>query len=115
MESRSKQKHIIMSPRKIRRVANEVRGKDVVAASNMLNFMPYAAARIVEKNLKAAVANAEMRWQLRPEELCITEIFVDEGPRFRRFKPRAQGRIYMRIKRTSHVTVCVGIKNKKNG
>ena len=113
MEARAKQKYIIMSPRKLRRVMNEVRGKNVVEASDMLHFMPYAAARVIEKNLRAAVSNAEQKWQAEPEDLYISEIYADEGPRYGRFKPRAQCRVYKRVKRTSHLTVVVSIKDKK--
>jgi len=112
MEVRSKQRYIIMSPRKIRRVINEVRGKDVIEAADILHFMPYAAARVVEKNLHAAVANAEQKFQATPEDLYICEICADEGPRYGRFKPRAQGRVYKRVKRTSHLTVVVSLKEK---
>lgn len=113
METRSKQRYIIMSPRKLRRVINQIRGKDVVQAADILRFMPYAAARVVEKNLHAAVANAEQKWQAEPEDLYISEVYADEGPRYKRFKPRAQGRVYKRTKRTAHLTVIVSIKEKK--
>lgn len=114
MEAKAKQRYIIMSPRKIRRVINEVRGKSVLQASDILHFMPYAAARVVEKNLRSAVANAEQKWQVEAEHLYVSEIFADEGPRYSRFKPRAQGRVYKRIKRTSHLTVVVSVKENKN-
>jgi len=112
MEARSKQRNIIMSPRKIRRVINEIRGKNVIAAADMLNFMPYTAARVVEKNLQAAVANAEQKFSASAEDLFVSEVYADEGPRYKRFKPRAQGRMYTRIKRTSHLTIIVSVKNK---
>ena len=112
MEARSKQKFIIMSPRKIRRVINQVRGKDAIEASEILQFMPYAAARVIEKNLNAAVANAEQKLNAQPEDLYISEIYADEGPRYKRYKPRAQGRIYLRMKRTAHLTVIVSVKDK---
>jgi large subunit ribosomal protein L22 len=76
--------------------------------------MPYAAARVVEKNLRAAVANAEQKWQVEPEDLYLSEVYADEGPRYKRFKPRAQGRVYMRTKRTAHLTIIVSVKEKKN-
>lgn len=112
MEAKAKQRYIIMSPRKIRRVINEVRGKDVVKASDILHFMTYAAAKVVEKNLRAAVANAEQKWQVQPEDLYISEIYADQGPSYARFKPRAQGRVYKRLKRTSHLTITVSVKDK---
>ena len=107
MEAKAKQTDIKMTARKLRRVINEVRGKKVLDAQDMLRFMPYFAARVVEKNLKAAVANAQEQYGVSPEALKITEIFADESQTLRRGKPRAQGRIYKRLKRTSHLTLKV--------
>lgn len=107
MEAQAKQTDIIMTARKLRRVINEVRGKNVVEAQATLKFMPYFAARVVEQNLKAAVANAQENFGIRAEALKISEIYADESKTFRRGKPRAQGRIYRRLKRTSHLTIKV--------
>ncbi|MBS5801949.1 MAG: 50S ribosomal protein L22 [Brachyspira sp.] len=107
MEAKAKQTDIKMTARKLRRVINEVRGKKVLEAQDMLRFMPYFAARVVEKNLKAAVANAQEKYGVSAESLKISEIFADESQTFRRGKPRAQGRIYKRLKRTSHLTLKV--------
>jgi large subunit ribosomal protein L22 len=113
MEARARQRYIIMSPRKIRRVLDQIRGKNVVEAADLLHFMPYAAARVVEKNLHAAVANAEQKLQAAPEDLIVSEVYADEGPTYKRFKPRAQGRVYKRMKRTAHLTVIVSVKGNK--
>jgi large subunit ribosomal protein L22 len=107
MEAQAKQTDIKMTARKLRRVINEVRGKKVLEAQDMLRFMPYFAARVVEKNLKAAVANAQERFGVSAEALKVSEIYADESQTLRRAKPRAQGRIYKRLKRTSHLTVKV--------
>lgn len=107
MEAKAKQTDIKMTARKLRRVINEVRGKKVLEAQDMLRFMPYFAARVVEKNLKAAVANAQEKYGVSAESLKISEIFADESQTFRRGKPRAKGRIYKRLKRTSHLTLKV--------
>jgi large subunit ribosomal protein L22 len=107
MEAKAKQTDIKMTARKLRRVINEVRGKAVVEAQTMLRFMPYFAARVVEQNLKAAVANAHEKFGVGPEALKVSEIFADESETFKRGKPRAQGRIYKRLKRTSHLTIKV--------
>ena len=107
MEAKAKQTDIKMTARKLRRVINEVRGKKVLEAQDMLRFMPYFAARVVEKNLKAAIANAQEKFGVSPESLKIAEIFADESQTLRRAKPRAQGRIYRRLKRTSHLTLKV--------
>lgn len=107
MEAQAKQTGISMTARKLRRVINEVRGKAVVEAQTMLRFMPYFAARVVEKNLKAAVANAQEKFGVGADALKISEIFADESQTYKRGKPRAQGRIYRRLKRTSHLTIKV--------
>ncbi len=107
MEAQAKQTDIKMTARKLRRVINEVRGKKVLEAQDMLRFMPYFAARVVEKNLKAAVANAQEKFGVSAETLKVSEIYADESQTLRRAKPRAQGRIYKRLKRTSHLTIKV--------
>ena len=107
MEAKSRQTDIKMTARKLRRVINEVRGKAVNEALDMLRFMPYFAARVVEKNVKAAAANAFELSGVRSESLKVSEIFADESVSYKRGKPRAQGRIYKRLKRTSHLTVKV--------
>ncbi len=107
MEAKSRQTNIKMTARKLRRVINEVRGKAVNEALDMLRFMPYFAARVVEKNVKAAAANAFELSGVRSDALKVSEIFADESVSYKRGKPRAQGRIYKRLKRTSHLTVKV--------
>ena len=113
MEAKSRQTDIRMTARKLRRVINEVRGKSVLEAQDMLRFMPYFAARVVEKNLKAAVANAQEKYGVSADVLKISEIFADESPTYKRGKPRPQGRIYKRLKRTSRLTLKVSDIVKK--
>ena len=107
MEAKAKQSDIKMTARKLRRVINEVRGKAVIEAQTTLRFMPYFAARVIEQNLKAAIANAQEKFGVGPDVLKISEIFADESTTYKRGKPRAQGRIYRRLKRTSHLTIKV--------
>ena len=107
MEAKSRQTDIKMTARKLRRVINEVRGKNVIEAQDLLRFMPYFAARVVEKNLKVAVANAKEQFGVNAEQLKISEIFADESVTYKRARPRAQGRMYSRLKRTSHLTLKV--------
>ena len=107
MEAKARQTNIKMTARKLRRVINEVRGKAVTDALDMLRFMPYFAAKVVEKNLKAAAANAFEQAGVKADALKISEIFADESVTYKRGKPRAQGRIYRRLKRTSHLTIIV--------
>lgn len=107
MEAKAKQTDIKMTARKLRRVINEVRGKAVKEAQDKLRFMPYFAARVVEQNLKAAVANAHEKFGVSADVLKISGIFADESVTLKRGKPRAQGRIYRRLKRSSHLTIIV--------
>lgn len=107
MEAKARQTNIKMTARKLRRVISEVRGKAVNDALDMLRFMPYFAARVVEKNLKAAAANAFEQAGVKSDALKVSEIFADESVTYKRGKPRAQGRIYRRLKRTSHLTIKV--------
>ena len=107
MEAKARQTNIKMTARKLRRVINEVRGKAVNEALDMLRFMPYFAARVVEKNVKAAAANAFEQSGVKSDALKVSEIYADESVTYKRGKPRAQGRIYRRLKRTSHLTIKV--------
>lgn len=107
MEAKAKQKNITMPARKLRRVINEVRGKSVLDAQKILKFMPYFAARVVEKNLKVAIANAVESFGVNVNDLKLSEIFADESRTYKRARPRAQGRMYKRLKRTSHLTLKV--------
>lgn len=112
METKAKQSNIRMPARKIRRVINTIRGKSVQDATNMLKFMPYFAARVVEKNLKCAVANASEKWGALQEELIVSEVYADEGPTYKRARPRAQGRVYRIHKRNSHLTIIVKVSEE---
>jgi large subunit ribosomal protein L22 len=107
MEAKAKQSNITMTARKLRRVINEVRGKAVIEAQTTLRFMPYFAARVVEQNLKAAVANAHEKFGVNADTLKISQIFADESVTLKRGKQRAQGRTYRRLKRTAHLTIIV--------
>ena len=107
-EAKSRQTNISMPARKLRRVMKEVRGKSAIEAMKILKFMPYFAARVVEKNLVCAIANANQKFGASAEDLKVTEVFADESKTLRRGRPRAQGRMYARVKRTSHLTLTVG-------
>lgn len=110
MEVAAKLKHARISPQKCRLVADQVRGKPVEQALQILTFSPKKAAAIIKKVLESAIANAEHNEGADIDELKVSTIFVDEGPTMRRWKPRAKGRVNHIIKRTSHVTVKVGDK-----
>jgi large subunit ribosomal protein L22 len=101
----AKARYVRMSPMKVRRVVDLVRGMPVGQAASVLQFAEQAAAKPVGKLVASAVANAENNFDLDPATLVISTITVDEGPTMKRFQPRAQGRAYRIRKRTSHITV----------
>ncbi|HZD39354.1 MAG TPA: 50S ribosomal protein L22 [Terriglobales bacterium] len=98
-------KYVRVSARKMRLVADQVRGKRLAEARSILAFSPRAAARVVDKAIASAAANAETNHDLSSDELFIRNIYVNEGPTLRRFQPRAMGRANRIRKRTSHLTV----------
>ena len=101
-----------IAPRKVRLVVDLIRGKQVGEAVAILRHTPKAASPVVEKVLKSAVANAEHNYELDVNNLVVSEIFVDEGPTLKRFRPRAQGRASAINKRTSHITLVVSEKKE---
>ncbi|SRR6266496_2637838 len=105
-------RYVRATPMKVRRVVDLIRGRSAEDALNVLRFAPQAASEPVAKVLASAVANAENNLDLDPETLWISEIYVDEGPTLKRFRPRAQGRAYRIRKRTSHITVEVESRAK---
>jgi large subunit ribosomal protein L22 len=117
MEARAVTKYVRMSPRKVRKVVNLIRGKSVNDAITALHFIPQRASMPVEKILRSAAANAvnkEEGAKLNPDELIIKEIRVDQGPSMKRNNPGPMGRSSVLHKRFSHITVVVtDVKSKK--
>jgi large subunit ribosomal protein L22 len=107
MEVRAIAKYIRVSPRKARLVMDLVRGKDVGVAKGILRNTPNKAARLIEKVLDSAVANAENNHEMAVEEMFVTKGFIDEGPTLKRFRPRSMGSASRIRKRTSHITIVV--------
>ena len=107
MEAKAIARHVRISPRKARIVVDQVRGKSVPAARDILRFINRGAAEVVEKTLNSAVANAENLHHVRPETLVVKAAFVDEGPTLKRIRPRAKGSAARIRKRTSHITIVV--------
>ena len=105
METRAVAKYVRISPRKARLVMDQLRGKRVEDALNLLNFAPQKSAYIVKKLISSAVANAEENTEIDVDTLFVKTIFADEGPTLKRFRPRAMGRATRIRKRTSHITV----------
>ena len=97
------------SPRKMRLVADMVRGKEVFHALGLLKFSNKEAAQRVEKLLRSAIANWEAKNERKAEngELCVSTIFVDCAPMLKRLRPAPQGRGYRIRKRSNHVTIIV--------
>ncbi len=110
METRAVAKFVRISPRKIRLVMDQVRGKQVGEALNMLSFAPQRGARILKKLVNSAIANAEQNTSVDVDSLYIMRIYADEGPTLKRWRPRAQGRATSIRKRTSHLTVVLNEK-----
>ncbi len=106
-------RYVRISPRKARQVVDLIRGKKVSEALAVLRYTPKRASEVVTKVVKSAAANAENNMQMDRDELYVTSCYVDQGPSFKRYRPRAQGRADIRLKRTSHITVMVG--DKKEG
>ena len=96
-----------ISPRKVRRLVDMVRGKRVDEALSILRFAPTPTARVVAKAVKSAAANAENNYQMSPGDLKIIRIMADEARTMKRFRPRARGRATPILKRSSHITVVV--------
>jgi large subunit ribosomal protein L22 len=94
-----------MSPHKVRQVVDLIRGRQVDNALAILKFTPRAAARAVHKVLASAIANAENNALLSREDLYVAAVTADEGPRLKRWQPRARGRADRILKPTCHVTV----------
>ena len=99
-----------VSPRKTRLVLDLIRGKNVADAIAILKFTPNKAARIVEKTLNSAIANAENNFGLEKANLVVSEAFANEGPTMKRLRPPAKGSASPINKRTTHVTVVVSEK-----
>ena len=104
--------NIRIAPRKVRLVADMVRGQNVADAISTLRFANRGAAKPVEKVLMSAIANAEHNYDLNIEDLYVTEAYVNEGPTLKRFRPRAQGAASAINKRTSHITIVVSEKEE---
>ena len=104
---RASARYVRIAPRKVRLVADQIRGKHYEEALALLRFSPRGAAITVRKVLESAGANAENNFDLDPEEMRIAQISVDEGPTMRRYRPRARGRATRIEKRTCHINLAL--------
>ena len=103
-------RHVRMSPRKMRIIANQVRGKSVGEAMSLLKVSPKKASVVIRKLLISAVANAEHQGQQDVDDLFVTGCSIDNGPILKRWMPRAMGRANRVQHRTSHITLIVDEK-----
>lgn len=110
MEVAAKLKGAKLSAQKARLVADQIRGQNVGAALDILNFSTKKGAHIVRKLLESAIANAEHNEAADVDELSVSKIFVDEGLTMKRIRPRAKGRADRILKRTCHITLAVADK-----
>ncbi len=107
MEVAARLKGAKISAQKARLVADQIRGKDVGEALDILNFSTKKGAHLVRKLLESAIANAEHNEAADVDELSVARIYVDEGLTMKRIRPRAKGRADRILKRTCHITLAV--------
>lgn len=98
-------KYARISSRKVKIVADLIRGKNVDEALAIVKFTPKAASEIVEKLLKSAIANAENNHGMKSNNLYVAEIYANQGPTLKRIRPAAKGSAVRIRKRTSHITI----------
>jgi large subunit ribosomal protein L22 len=110
MEAKAAARYVRISPRKIRLLMRSIKGKRVEEALNLLAFAPQKGGPLLRKLINSALANANQYPDTDVDSLFIKDIYADEGPTLKRFRPRAMGRATRIRKRTSHLTVVLGEK-----
>ena len=114
MEFTARLRYLQASPQKVRLVVDQIRGKGVQEAADLLRLSKKSAARSVEKLLKSAIANAENRdEQVDVDRLFVSEARVDPGPVLKRIRPQPMGRAFRILKRQSHVTLKLGARTEE--
>ncbi len=114
-EAKAILRHVRIAPRKARAVVDLIRGEPVARALTVLKYSPRGAAKVVEKLLRSAVANAEQKELGDRDELRVSKAYVDGGPTLKRFRARSMGRANSIHKRTSHITVVVSPPGDSGG
>ncbi len=104
-EARATLKFARISSRKVKIVADLIRGKNIDEALAIVKFTPKASSEVIEKLLKSAIANAENNHEMKHENLYVAEIFANQGPTLKRIRPAAKGSAVRIRKRTSHITI----------
>ena len=110
MEARATLRYARIAPRKVSIVLDQIRNQPVEMEMAILKHTPKAACEPLEKLLKSAMANAENNHNMDKNSLYVSECFVCPGPTLKRIRPRAQGRAFRVLKRTSHVTIVLNEK-----
>lgn len=105
MEARAVLRYARISPRKVKIVLDLIRNKPVGYAMGIVKNTPKAASEYLEKLLKSAIANAENNHDMDLDKLYVAECFASQGPTLKRIRPRAQGRAFKILKKTSHITL----------
>ena len=105
IEARATLKYARISARKVKIVADLIRGKSATEALAIVKFTPKASSEVLEKLLKSAIANAENNHGMNHEKLYVAEIFANQGPTLKRIRPAAKGSAVRIRKRTSHITI----------
>ena len=109
-EANATLKYARISARKVKIVADLIRGKDVDEALAIVKFTPKASSEIIEKLLKSAIANAENNHEMKAENLYVAEIYANQGPTLKRIRPAAKGSAVRIRKRTSHITIVLKVQ-----
>ena len=112
-EIKSVAKFVRIAPRKVRIVADLIRGKSVTDALAILKFTPKRGAVLLNKVLRSAIANAENNFDLDSDNLIVSKCFIDQGPTLKRIHPRSRGQAFSILKHTSHITVIVAEKENQ--
>ncbi|HPP31498.1 MAG TPA: 50S ribosomal protein L22 [Soehngenia sp.] len=107
MEAKAVAKYVRISPRKVNFICAEIRGKQVDEALSILKFTPKRGARELEKVLKSAIANAENNFNMNRDDLYVYKAYANDGPRLKRYRPKAKGMAYPILKRSSHIGVVI--------
>jgi large subunit ribosomal protein L22 len=113
MEVRAITRYLPISPQKLALVCDQVRGMDAEEALTVLEYMPQSGAALVKKTVNSALANAENNFDLSREDMIISQIWVGEGPRLKRYKAGARGRYKPRVKRQSHLWVVLAEREEE--
>lgn len=113
-EATATSKYLRLSPAKVRRVLDQIRGRNYQEALMILEFMPYRGCKIIKKLLESAAANAANNYGYTKNSLIIQQAFANIGPKLKRFQPRAQGRAFKIHKPTCHITLKLTLTSLNN-